>query len=413
MPQLIVLLFLMLSGMGAQAACTLALEVKGAVSASTLDYIERASKNAQAQNCDSILIRMNTPGGSLQSTRMIVEHILASEVPYFCLITPQGGHAGSAGAIILQACHYAGGLPTTHLGAATPIMGGQEMPEDLRKKMVNDTVSWVEGLASLRKRNLEFAREIVSEAKSVGVEEAVRLKALEVVTSDEVEFLNKARHALELPESAEIVEFAPDLRHQILSFVADPEWAYMIFMGSLALLYFEITHPGMIVPGVLGAVGLVLSLVAFHKLAVAWGGLLLIVLGLGFLVAEIFVSSFGILGAGGLIAIFVGSVFLFDAESGYSLPLSLIFSVVAILGLLVAGIAYLALKTIRTKTADFESDLLEASATVLAIDKEGLSGQVRVLGEIWRFHSEQPVAAGDSVQVVSRAGLTLKIKKRN
>lgn len=412
MYQVVLMLLMFFFGLSAQADCTLAIEIKGAVSASTYDYVERATKTAHSQGCDSVLVRMNTPGGSLQSTRMIVEHILGADIPFLCLITPQGGHAGSAGAIILQACHYSGGLPTTHMGAATPIMGAQEMPEDLRKKMINDTVSWVENLASLRKRNLSFAREIVSEAKSVGVEEAVRLKALEVVSPDEASFLSTARTAMELQGEIHVVEFAPDLRHQILSFVADPEWAYMIFMGSLALLYFEITHPGMIVPGVLGALGLVLSLIAFHKLAVVWGGLLLIVLGLGFLVAEIFVSSFGVLGAGGLIAVFVGSVFLFDAESGYSLPMSLIFSVVSVFAILVLGVAYLAVKTLKTRTPDFESDLLEAPAYVISVDRDGHSGQVRVLGEIWKFVAESSIEEGDQVQVLERTGLTLKVKKK-
>src|SRR5438445_3109094 len=153
MKYLISVLILLL-GIKASAVCTLAVTINEAISASTFDYLERAEKHALEKKCDSILVRMNTPGGNLQSTRFIVEKMLASPVPYLCLIAPSGGHAGSAGAIILQACHVNGGLNATNIGAATPILGtGEKMPEDLRNKMINDTVSWLEGITQLRGRS--------------------------------------------------------------------------------------------------------------------------------------------------------------------------------------------------------------------------------------------------------------------
>lgn len=405
----------------AEAACTLAVTINEAITASTSDYLARAEKRAKEQKCDSLFVRMNTPGGSLQSTRLIVEQILASDIPYLCLITPSGGGAGSAGAIILQACHVNGGLTATNIGAATPILGtGEATPEDLRKKIIHDTVSWLEGVTQLRGRNLEFAKEIVTEAKSLSSEAAHKAKALDILAQNESEFLkqSEARTVLinekkELSvKVGDLQEFAPDLRYKVLGFIADPEFAYLLFMGSLGLLYVEITNPGMIAPGVIGGIGLVLSLVAFHKLDVAWGGLALILLGIAFLILEIFVTSFGLLGIGGLVAVFVGSLFLFDAQStGYTLPLSLIISVVAVLGVFFLGIGYLALKTIRHKSKDADADLANHTGVVMTVEAHGHRGQIQIMGETWIFVSEDSLQVNDRVQVTGRQGLTLNVKK--
>lgn len=420
---LAVFAFTTILGLRAQAACTLAVTVNEAISASTLDYLDRAERKAKEQKCDSLFVRMNTPGGNLQTTRMIVEKILASPIPYLCLITPSGGHAGSAGAIILQACHVNGGITATNIGAATPILGnGGEMPEDLRKKMINDTVSWMEGVTKLRGRNLDFSKEIITEAKALSSESAAQQGALDAVVSNETEFLKfAAQRKVTLGEQKEqtvvvgdLREFLPDTRHKVLSFVSDPEFAYMIFMGSLALLYVEITHPGLIAPGVIGGIGLVVSMIAFHKLEVEWGGMALILLGIGFLIAELFLPSFGILGVGGLISVFVGSVLLFDMEtSGYTLPLSLIGSVVAVLGVIFLTLGYLALKTLRLKTHDVDAELKEREGTVVTTASNGHSGQIQIRGETWNYVSEDSLNVGDIVHVTDRQGLTLNVKKTN
>lgn len=419
---LMMLFMTFLVGTAAQAECTTSITINEAISASTLDYLERAERRAVENKCSSLYLRINTPGGNLQSTRLIVERILASPVPYLCLIAPRGGHAGSAGAIILQACHVNGGLTATNIGAATPILGsGGETPEDLRKKLINDTVSWMEGITKLRGRSLKFSKEIITEAKSLSSEVAHEEGALDILATSELDFLEKAQgRQVVIGEKKEtsvvavhdLQEFVPDLRYKVLSFVADPEFAYLLFMGSLALLYVEITHPGMIAPGVIGGIGLVLSMVAFHKLDVTWGGLALILLGIAFLIAEMFIPSFGALGIGGLIAVFVGSVFLFDAQTtGYSLPLSLIISVVGVLGVLFLGIGYLALKTIRLKTKDADTQMQSSDGTVMTVEGNGHRGQVEIIGEIWNFVSEDPLQVKDRVHVTGRQGLTLNVKK--
>ncbi|KHD89579.1 MAG: membrane protein necessary for nodulation/competitiveness [Bdellovibrio sp. ArHS] len=418
---LIALFILFMFSLQAQATCTLAVTINDAITASTSDYLARAESIAKDNRCEALFVRMNTPGGSLQSTRLIVEQILRSEIPYLCLITPSGGGAGSAGAIILQACHVNGGLTATNIGAATPILGtGENTPEDLRKKIINDTVSWMEGVTQLRGRNLDFAKEIVTEAKSLSSEAAHKAKALDILAQNEMDFLKQAEGRKVLVNEkkeftvkvSELREFSPDLRYKVLSFVADPEFAYLLFMGSLGLLYVEITHPGLIAPGVIGGIGLVLSLVAFHKLDIVWGGLALILLGIVFLILEIFVTSFGLLGIGGLVAVFVGSLFLFDAQAtGYTLPLSLILSVVAVLGFFFLGIGYLALKTIRHKSKDADADLASHKGVVVAVEALGHRGQIQIMGETWFFVSEDSLQVNDQVQVTGRQGLTLNVKK--
>lgn len=403
-------------------ACTVGVTIREAIGAATLDYLTRAENFAAEKKCSSILVRMNTPGGSLQSTRLIVERILASPIPYLCLISPSGGHAGSAGAIILMACHVNGGLTATNIGAATPILGnGGEMPKDLRNKMVNDTVSWLEGITTLRGRNLKFSQDIITEAKAVSADEAKKLKALDFVTDNEQEFLQAAQgYKTILGEKKEstvevgtLVEFAPDFRYQILNFTADPEIAYLLFMGSIALLYAEITHPGLVAPGVIGGIGLILSLISFHKLEVFWGGLALILLGIGFLVAELFVASFGILGVGGVISFVVGSVLLFDRDiTGYSLPWSLIGGVTLVVVAVLLGLGGMALRTVRRRRKDTDHDLKTKTVKVISVESGGFKGQVEILGEVWRFSSDQEIQLTDQVEVLSRDGLTLHIRKK-
>lgn len=416
------LLLVMLVLQGAAEACTLAVTIREPIGAATLDYLTRAENIASEKKCTSILVRMNTPGGNLQSTRLIIEKILASPVPYLCLISPSGGRAGSAGAIILMGCHVNGGLTATNIGAATPVLGsGSETPQDLRNKMINDTVSWLEGIVKLRGRNLEFAKEIVTKAKAVSADEAKKLMALDIVTSNEQEFLQESqgRRVLmgEQQESevvvGPLVEYLPDLRYQILNFTADPEIAYLLFMGSLALLYVEITHPGLIAPGVIGGIGLILSLISFHKLEVVWGGLALILLGIAFLVAELFITSFGILGIGGVISFVVGSVLLFDQKvTGATLPWSLIAGVTLVFVGLLLGLGTLALRSLRRRNKDTDFDLKNSPVKVASVDSSGRRGQVEIQGELWNFSSTEEIQPMDAVEVLSRQGLTLKIKKK-
>lgn len=411
------------SAMAQETSCVLEMQISNAIGAASLDMVDRSVERAKSENCGAVLAMINTPGGSLQSTRYIVERILNSSIPFLCLVGPSGAHAGSAGAIILQACHIAGAMEATNIGAATPVTStGQEMGEDMRNKIMNDTRSWVEGLAKLRGRNEQFARDIVEQAKAVSSDEALRLKAIDWVgtkKSDFLDFANQKEVKLSEDQVAKIaindeIKLMPlDLRYKVLDLITNPQFAYLIFMGSLGLLYFELTHPGVIVPGVIGAVGLVISLMSMHLLDINMTGILLLVLGLCLMIAEAFVASFGALGIGGVVAFFLGSLFLYDPSfSGYSLPVMTILPTTLFVGLLMIGIAYLAFSTRKRKGQTTFEGLVGRTGTVSSLTKNNKSGQIDVFGEIWGFTSVDEFAVGDKAQVIGSKGFKLIIKKQ-
>ncbi len=406
------------------ATCTVAVTIQDSIGAATYDILQRAGDKAKEEKCQAVFLRINTPGGSLQSTRLITEHILASEYPYLCLISPAGGHAGSAGAIILQACHVSGGLPATNLGAATPVAsGGQEIPEDLRKKLINDTVSWLEGMTELRGRNQEFSRKIITEGKAVTTETAVKMKALDIAATTEAEFLDKAvgrkyrnaeRVEMEIPAVGQLIEMPSDLRFKVLQLISEPEWAYLLFLGALLLLYAEFSNPGLFVPGVTGAILLILALIAFHKLEASYGAMALMILGMAFWVAEIFVTSKGILGIAGTLAFLIGSFLLFDPESsgGVEVPLRLILMAGVLFGGISALIATMAARTLRAPKHDYDDQMKTSRIRILEINPDGRSGKIEALGEIWNFESNEVITFEDEVIFKERNNFIIRIEKK-
>lgn len=404
--------------------CTVEVEVSDVIGPATFDLLQRTEKYAEREGCGSILLLINTPGGSLDSTRRIVELIMNSKYPYLCLVAPSGGHAGSAGAIILQACHVNGAVSGTNLGAATPVTMGGEMPEDVRKKIMNDTRSWLESLTRLRGRSDKFGQDIILEAKAVTAEEALKLKAIDFVGPGKLEFLKFANgRKVKMTDNKEVPvragddtrAFALDTRYKLVSMLTDPQLAYLILLGSLGLLYFEITHPGTMIAGVVGSIGLVVALVAMHKLDVEWGGLALILLGIAMLIAEMFVPSFGALGIGGIVCFVFGSIFLFDPvkTGGYTLPLSLILPVAGFFAAVFLGVGYLFLRTRDVRKKGGFEDLLGLKAKVVRLDVDGHAGQIELRGEIWSFKSPVAVSVDDEVRVRGYEGLVLKVEKES
>jgi membrane-bound serine protease (ClpP class) len=397
---------------GASPICTLEVEITGAIGPATTDLLARVQDYATDQGCNSILLLVNT--------RMIVERILNSPIPYLCLVSPSGGHAGSAGAIILQACHVNGAVKGTNLGAATPVSMGQDLPDDIKNKIMNDTRSWLESLTKLRGRNEKFGRDIILEAKAVTGEEAQRLGAIDTVSSSRDEFLEFASNRtvkMSQDVSARVTigpvkRFEHDSRHKVLSLVTDPELAYFLLLGALALLYFEITHPGTMVAGVVGGIALVIALIALHKLDVEWGGLALIILGVGLLIAEMFLPTFGMLGIGGVVAVVLGSLFLFDPVKswGYQLPWTTIAPVVIFFAFVFLGVSYLMLQTRKVKKRGGFDELMGKQALVVK-NESPYQGMVELQGELWKFTSKQQLTVNDRVRVQGYEGLVLLVEK--
>ena len=408
---------------GEELACTVELKVEGTIGAATLDNLDRAIRRVRDENCSSLLLLINTPGGVLLSTRKIVDRILNVEFPILCFIYPAGAHAGSAGAIIMQACHVNGGLDTTNIGAATPItMGGKDTQKDLRKKLINDATSWLDSLTKLRKRSQKFGREIITEAKALSAEEAAKEKALDFVGKTKWEFLQFAegrevtvRDGLEaVVKVGDIKPMSLGFRHKLISLITEPEIVYILFSGSLLLLYFEITHPGLGAPGILGTMGLIISFVGMHKLDFSIGGFILIILSIFLFLAEIFITGFGIFGAAGVVSFLLGSFMLFDPAKtgGVDIPMNVIISTTLIFSLIVAALTYMAWSSIRLKKhKEVNKDFLNPNEVfeVVKVFKDKQSGQILASGEFWRFESKNPVKVGDKVKVLCYKGLTAQV----
>lgn len=393
----------------AKAPCTVEIPIDGAISTAADDFLARGIARTEREKCVSILITLNTPGGSLQTTRIMVERIMAATVPVFCVVAPEGGHAGSAGALILLACHVAGALPATNIGAATPISGGgNTLTDDLRQKLIEDTKAWAVSLAKKRNRSVEFAEKIITEAKAYDVDAALKIGAIDIRAGSVTEFFEQSSAKVQTVAGERIL-MERDLRELLLSLIADPEFSYLLFMAALALLYFEITHPGAIAPGVIGALLLVVSLIAFHKLEVVWGGVGLMVLGIGFLIAEAFVPSFGALGIGGIVALGAGSILLYDpASGGLSLSLWLALGVPLTLGMSLLGVGIFLVRSRRSGGESLaEAGVVGVEATV--DHKDGEQMFVTVRGEIWRVQSYRPLAVGDRVRIVEVKGMHLVV----
>ena len=409
----------------ARALCTVQINIKTAITPVTLDMVKKALTLLKKENCSSIFMEIDTPGGALPATRLIVQEILNSPAPFLCLISPKGAQATSAGAIILQACHVSGALKGTNLGASTPVLMGRQMDKesDLRKKAINDTVSFVKSLSQVRKRNKKFAEEIVTQAKSVTAEEALALKAIDWAGDRVEDFFSFAKgRKVEMGKGktqqvaiGPLKTFPIGLRYNILNFFADPQILYLLFLGSIMLIYFEFTHPGTLVPGVMGGIGLILSLVGLNAFSVAWGAVALIFAGLALFLAEMLVPSFGILGIGGLISFILGSVYLFDPVEmgGYQLPLSLIIIVSLVVALLMFGACYLALRTVRMKRniTAMGAVLGEEGEVTKLLNDSAKKGWIIVHGEIWKFHCDKALKIGDMVKVIQHKKMSLKVEK--
>jgi membrane-bound serine protease (ClpP class) len=404
----------------ASAACTMATDITGTIGPSSVDLVERTMNRAIEQNCKSIFLRINTPGGTLPATRMVVEALLNSSIPVLCLVAPSGGHAGSAGAIILQACHVNGAMVGTNLGAATPIvLGGEQMPDDLRSKIINDTRSWLESITNLRGRSKKFGEDIIVKAKAVSADEALRLGAIDSVVSKQEDFLKFANgrevklsdNKTDVVETGPLIEFGHDLRFRALELLADPETAYLLLMLSLALIYFEITHPGGFAAGVLGGIGLIVALIALQKLNVEWGGLSLLLLGLALLIAEAFVPSFGALGVGGLASFILGSLFLFDPlkTGGYRLPLLTILPTAFVIAGAMMTVAVLVWRSNRRVRRTGMAELEGLIGRVVE-SSSPTQGQIEINGEVWQFVSTQPVRVDAKARVTGFNGLTLTVQ---
>ena len=431
-------------------APALVIEIKDAIGPATSDFFVRTLEEAEERGSPLLIVELDTPGGLDTAMRTMIQAILGSSVPVVIDVSPSGARAASAGTYLLYASHVAAMAPATNLGAATPVsIGGspppqpapQEpapAPEDsdddtgepasespapqpgtaMERKAVNDAVAYIRSLAELRDRNEEWAEEAVRSAASLSANEALELNVIDVVAEDVPDLLAKIDgRTVKLPSGEVTLETAglvlekieADWRTKLLAVLTNPTVAYLLMLVGIYGLLFEGYNPGAIVPGVVGAICLLLALFAFQILSVNYAGLALIVLGVLLIVAEAFVPSFGALGLGGIIAFVIGSVILLDTDvPGFEVARPLIGALGFMGGLATLGIVTFAVRSRNKPVVTGREQILHEVATVFA-DFEG-EGRVRLHGEIWNAVSSTPVVAGQHVRVTGIDGLTLTVE---
>jgi membrane-bound serine protease (ClpP class) len=427
-------------GAGSSPAPALGLEIRGAIGPATAQYIEQGLEAARRRASPFVILEIDTPGGLETSMRAIISAILASPMPVVGYVAPSGARAASAGTYILFACHFAAMAPATNLGAATPVsIGGSEpAPPEKRpakdgksapaaasqqpmsaeqRKILNDSIAYIRGLAQLRGRNADWAEQAVRGAASLPATEALQQHVVDLVAPDLGSLLTQLNgrstqiggRTLRLDTRGVRVEWLrPDWRTRLLGIITNPEIAYGLLLIGIWGLIFEGYHPGGVLPGVVGVVALLVALFAFQLLPTNFAGLALLVIGAGMMAAEFFFPTYGSLGIGGLIAFVVGSLILFSATSGLEVARPFIGGLATIGGLVILGIVYLATRAARTPVATGTQAML--GATVEAVEDFAARGRVRYGGELWNACSAAPLRAGQAARVVKVEGLTLWVE---
>lgn len=423
------------------------LEIHGPIGPATSHYVVHGLEVARERGSPLVVIELDTPGGLDTSMRDIIQAILASPVPVVSYVSPSGARAASAGTYILYASHVAAMAPATNLGAATPVSIGGEgdtpgpplLPGGLKPKgddktpgaatpeapggamehkVVNDAVAYIRSLAELRGRNVEWSEQAVRGAASLSATQALKEHVIDVIAQDLPDLLaridGREVHVGTRTEKLATRELRaeylkPDTRTKLLAVITNPTVAYGLMIIGIWGLLLEGYNPGAVLPGVAGSICLLIALFAFQILSVNYAGLALVALGVGLIIAEFFLPTYGSLGIGGLIAFVVGSLILFDSDvPGMGVGRGLIAAIATVGGLTIAGMVYLAARSVRRPVTTGTQGMIGASAEVVG-DFPG-RGRVRYGGELWQAVSDAPLRAGELARIVRVEGLTLWVE---
>src|SRR3989440_1572013 len=435
----------------ATGSAAVVLEINGPIGPATSRYVVRGLESAHRSGSRLVILEIDTPGGLDSAMRDIIRAILASPIPVVSYVFPPGARAASAGTYILYASHVAAMAPATNLGAATPVsIGGEPQPAPspapvpekppvkhpggapggdgapaspaattaMERKVVNDAVAYIRGLAELRGRNADWAEQAVRGAASLPASAALQQKVVDVIARDLPDLLAQIdgrevridTRAVKLAtRDLAVARMKPDWRTQLLAVITNPTVAYGLMLIGIYGLLLEGYNPGAVLPGVVGTISLLVALFAFQILSVNYAGLALVALGIGMIIAEFFFPAFGSLGLGGLIAFVVGALILFDTDvPGMNIGLPLIGGVATVGGLVVVGIVYLATRSMRRPVVTGVQAMVGEQAEVVE-DFTG-KGRVRYGGELWNARSNAALHTGQSARIVKVEGLTLWVE---
>ncbi len=421
------------------------IELKGPIGPAISDFIQRNVEKAASQGSQAVILKMDTPGGLDSAMRDIIKAILGSRIPVITYVSPSGARAASAGTYILYASHVAVMAPATNLGAATPVPIGpgatpgegrkkktneeedgeaeqgdeSSPPQDaMQRKIVNDAVAYIRSLADLRGRNADWAEKAVRSGASLTAEAALEENVIDFMADDVGALLGKLDGRKVKLQSSEliietegwkVVTVEPDWRTKFLAVITNPNVAYLLMLLGVYGLLFELYSPGAVIPGLVGAIALLLALYAFQVLPVNYAGAALILLGIALMVTELVTPTFGAVGVAGVIAFIVGSVILFDTDvEGFQISMPLVVTVGAAAGVIFSATIMIALRQRRRPVASGQEEMIGAIAEALE-SFEGF-GRVRTHGEIWRARAPHPVAAGQKLRIKNVDGLTLEVE---
>lgn len=398
----------------------LLLELQGGISPAQVHLLEDALEQAGDENHDLLLVRLDTPGGLGTSMRELVKIIMNSEIPVCIWVGPEGAHAASAGAYITAAAQVAAMAPGTSIGAASPVSSsGEELPETMSKKVTGDMVSLIKGIARKRGRNVDWYAKSVLDGISVDAQDAVTLNVVDFMALSVDDFLEQlgARGVVIgdqkvrfLKDDFSVTRFEPGFRYAVLSWLLDPQIAYFLLLGGMLGLFFELSHPGAILPGVVGAFCLVTGLYAMSILPTNAAGLLLLLLGAVLFILEVFIVSYGLLSVSAVLSLFVGSLVLFR-EGTPGIPMATILGTVLAFSVFAGIIIYLVTKAQISESGVGMMSMIGLKGEVMEV-REGRM-KVRVRGEIWNAETEDETFfdPGTAIKVAQARGLTLIIVK--
>jgi membrane-bound serine protease (ClpP class) len=394
--------------------------VSSVINPVTAEYIGKNIKKANERNVEALIIELDTPGGLDTSMRSIVKDIIGSEVPVIVFVSPSGSRAASAGVFITLAAHIAAMAPGTNIGAAHPVGIGEKMDKTMIEKATHDAAAYIKSIAEKRGKNAKWAEDAVRKSISATEKEALKENVIDIVTEDLKSLLSEIDgkkadtvigEKVLNTKNAAVIREEMGLRHRILNLISDPNVAYILMLLGFYGLFFELTNPGSLFPGITGGICLILAFYAFQTLPVNYAGLLLIILAIILFILEVKIVSHGVLTIGGVISMIIGSLMLFESPAPFmKLSLSIILPAVIITTLFFTLTFGLAFKAYKRKPVTGAEGLIGDSGTAVTdISKDG--GMVALHGERWSAFSDELISKGEKIIVESVSGLKVKVKK--